>query len=38
MSQALEMAQQRVALAQVEEAQDVTYTEVKQTKELANAK
>jgi len=37
-NQALEMAQQRVALAQAEDAQEVTYTEVKQTKELANAK
>ena len=35
-SQALEMAQQRVALAQIEEAQDVSYTEVK-PKELKTA-
>ena len=36
-SQALEMAQQRVTLAQVEEAQDVSYTEVKQPKKLKTA-
>ena len=35
-SQALEMAQQRVALAQVEEAQEVSYTEV-QPKKLKTA-
>jgi hypothetical protein len=29
---------QRVALAQAEDVQEVAYTEVKQTKELANAK
>jgi len=32
-SQALEMAQSRVGLVQVEEAQDVSYTEIKQTKQ-----
>lgn len=37
-NQALEMAQQRVAKAIELEAQEVEYTEVKQTKELANAK